>query len=475
MDRPGRDAVATPQDKGDGFRMLAETSSDAILTIDRHLSIQYVNAAAERMYGYEHDELVGRSLTELIPERFRDAHRHGFGRYLQTGERTMQWQGLELFGLRKDGTEFPIEVSFGEFEQGGEQTFTGIIRDVTDRHRAEQRLEAEHAVTRVLAESVTLEEAAEEILDVVGEHLQYDVGALWRVAPSGDVLQCIGTWSAPSSDGSMFAPETMRMQFECGVGLPGRVWETRKPVWIVDLAKDRNFPRLLTAAREGLCSALAIPIQNGADFLGVLELFARRSEEPDRALLQMLDAVGSEIGQFIKRTRAEDERARLLGSERVARAAIERAEQKALFLSKLGGHLATSLHLDRTLRTIADMCAHDIADWCLIYLSDQDHIRLASVAHGPDVDDASGALTRKGFIFKYFPTVALMTIVKPFFFGLIIAWTGCYFGLTTTGGGEGVGKSVTKAMVSSFILILVADFFLTSLLLEFFNLMRGYV
>ncbi len=85
------------------------------------------------------------------------------------------------------------------------------------------------------------------------------------------------------------------------------------------------------------------------------------------------------------------------------------------------------------------------------------------------------SLTKKGFIFKYFPTVALMTIVKPFVFGLIIAWTGCYFGLTTTGGGEGVGKSVTKAMVASFIMILVADFFLTSLLLELFNLLRGYI
>jgi phospholipid/cholesterol/gamma-HCH transport system permease protein len=84
------------------------------------------------------------------------------------------------------------------------------------------------------------------------------------------------------------------------------------------------------------------------------------------------------------------------------------------------------------------------------------------------------SMTRKGFIFHYFPAVLLMSIVKPMTFGLIIALTGCYYGLNTTGGGEGVGLAATRAMVSSFILILVSDYFLTELLLKFFNILRGY-
>jgi phospholipid/cholesterol/gamma-HCH transport system permease protein len=67
-----------------------------------------------------------------------------------------------------------------------------------------------------------------------------------------------------------------------------------------------------------------------------------------------------------------------------------------------------------------------------------------------------------------------MSIVKPMAFGLIIALTGCYHGLNTTGGGEGVGLAATRAMVASFILILVSDYFLTELLLKFFNILRGY-
>ena len=82
------------------------------------------------------------------------------------------------------------------------------------------------------------------------------------------------------------------------------------------------------------------------------------------------------------------------------------------------------------------------------------------------------SLARKDFTFGWFPNILLMSIVKPFVFGIIITLTGCYYGLQTTGGGEGVGRATTKAMVLSFILILISDFFLTQLLLMFYNIVR---
>ncbi|MBX6363942.1 MAG: ABC transporter permease [Gemmatimonadetes bacterium] len=82
------------------------------------------------------------------------------------------------------------------------------------------------------------------------------------------------------------------------------------------------------------------------------------------------------------------------------------------------------------------------------------------------------SLGRKDFFFGFFPAILLMTLVKPIFFGLIITLSGCYYGLNATGGGEGVGRATTKAMVLSFVLILISDFFLTKLLLVAFNLAR---
>lgn len=101
-------------------------------------------------------------------------------------------------------------------------------------------------------------------------------------------------------------------------------------------------------------------------------------------------------------------------------------------------------------------------------------VSIAKNVAPPDVymQGVLSSLARKDFTFGWFPNILLMSIVKPFFFGIIITLTGCYYGLQTTGGGEGVGRATTKAMVLSFILILVSDFFLTQLLLMFYNILR---
>ncbi len=101
-------------------------------------------------------------------------------------------------------------------------------------------------------------------------------------------------------------------------------------------------------------------------------------------------------------------------------------------------------------------------------------VAIAKNVTSPDVymQGVLSSLARKDFAFGWFPNILLMSIVKPFFFGIIITLTGCYYGLQTSGGGEGVGRATTKAMVLSFVLILVSDFFLTQLLLMFYNLIR---
>ena len=91
------------------------------------------------------------------------------------------------------------------------------------------------------------------------------------------------------------------------VGLPGRVWETGRPAWIEDVARDTNFPRAAVAAREGLHGAFGFPIVLGGHVLGMLEFFSRDVREPDQGLLDLLATVGSQIGQFVERKRAENE------------------------------------------------------------------------------------------------------------------------------------------------------------------------
>ena len=122
------------------FRTLAETASDAIITIDQDSNIIYINQAAENIFGYTVAEMLGADLTMLMPEYLRHVHRAGLGRYVETGRKHIGWSAVELPGLHKEGHEVPLELSFGEFTKNERRYFTGIARDITERKRAEEAL-----------------------------------------------------------------------------------------------------------------------------------------------------------------------------------------------------------------------------------------------------------------------------------------------------------------------------------------------
>src|SRR5215204_250462 len=123
------------------YRTLAETASDAIVTIDENSKIIYANEAAEHVFGYRADEMIGEPLTKLMPQRFRSRHEAGLHRYITTDKKHIGWMAVELPGEHKSGAEIPLELSFGEFEKDGKRFFTGIARDITERKVAEAALE----------------------------------------------------------------------------------------------------------------------------------------------------------------------------------------------------------------------------------------------------------------------------------------------------------------------------------------------
>ncbi|WP_418284962.1 PAS domain S-box protein [Halorubrum sp. DTA46] len=113
-------------------------SMDGIVTIDASGTIRFANPAVERLFGYDPNDLVGKPLGRLMPERKRDAYGRGLERFLETDNRSLDWSNVEFSGRHHDGHEIPLSISFGEFEEDGEKRFVGMLRDVTerDRHRA---------------------------------------------------------------------------------------------------------------------------------------------------------------------------------------------------------------------------------------------------------------------------------------------------------------------------------------------------
>jgi PAS domain S-box-containing protein len=233
--------------------------------------------------------------------------------------------------LRPDGTIRVIRAN-GQIVRdpwGTPIRMTGISSDITDRRRAEQRVALQLAVSKVLSESATLEEATPRLAQALVEAVSASFGALWRVDAAANVVRCINVWHRPDIDVKEFEPATSKSAFAPGVGLPGRVWQSRKPLWIPDVTTDANFPRTAAAEAAGLHAAFGAPILSGQTCLGVIEFFTHEIHKPDPELLEVCAGIGSQIGQFIERKQAEDELARL-SAEAVQRATLLEEANKDL-------------------------------------------------------------------------------------------------------------------------------------------------
>ena len=135
------------------YRLVVETASDVVISMDESSTIQFANPATTRIFGYDPAELIGKPLTILMPEFLRKLHEAGFKRYIATGQRHINWQGTELIGRRKNGQEFPVEVSFGELTDNSHRLFTGFIRDISERKQAEEmRKQTQKAIQTTQAE-----------------------------------------------------------------------------------------------------------------------------------------------------------------------------------------------------------------------------------------------------------------------------------------------------------------------------------
>ena len=155
----------------ENYRLLVETAPDAVISIDERGAILFANSATVRIFGHDPTELIGKPLTILMPEFLRKLHEKGFSRYLATGQRHIDWQGTELTALRKNGQEFPVEISFGEVSRDGHKVFTGFIRDISERKQAQQALQMTQIELARISRLTTMGELAASIAHEVNQPL----------------------------------------------------------------------------------------------------------------------------------------------------------------------------------------------------------------------------------------------------------------------------------------------------------------
>lgn len=170
-----RKISAALQENEQRFAAIVHGAMDAIVTIDEKQTILHFNPAAERVFRCEAAQAIGAPLTRFMPERFRDLHRSHVERFGATGvtDRQMGKQ-LDLYGLRADGEEFSLEASISHTLQDGQRLYTVILRDISERRRAQTELERSHSELRQL--SIALRDAQEDERKRIARDLHDDLG-----------------------------------------------------------------------------------------------------------------------------------------------------------------------------------------------------------------------------------------------------------------------------------------------------------
>ena len=295
---------------------ILETVLDAVVVMDRAGVVRAWNGHAQAIFGWSAAEAIGQNLGDLIvPPSFREAHHRGLRRFNEGGVARVLDQRLELTGLRRDGTEVPIELSITLVSRDGREVFVGFLRDISERKQAEAQLAYQLRESRLMLELSELagrgesfDEALVATLDAICELAEWPVGHAFLVADDEPSLRS-ALWSTDArTKAAELIKATGEIDFRPGVGLPGRVLETGKPLWISSVRSDDQF------LRQGLGfeSAFAFPVHSGGRCIAVLEFFSHDTRQPQEHMLLSARAIGAQVGRVHERRHSEELRALLL-------------------------------------------------------------------------------------------------------------------------------------------------------------------
>ncbi|MBC6431582.1 PAS domain S-box protein [Nostoc sp. HG1] len=287
--------------------------ADALFITNNLGKIKKVNRAAQKLFGFNEEELINQPISIIIDDEqvlMQAIHQPSF--YQQN------LQNLELVCRTKTREKRLIAFSCSVIPKKikGLEEIIYIGRDITARQQREQRTSAQYAITRILSESQSVKQVIPQILQSICQNLGWDLGELWTpsqyigTSVQGNslnaVLRCVEIWSSRVISAREFKAITWQTTYTPGVGLPGRIWIRRLPLWIPDITEGGDTRRSQPAAEAGLHAAFGFPILDDSEILGVMVFFSRDVQPKDKELLQMVGSIGSQIAQFIKRKQAED-------------------------------------------------------------------------------------------------------------------------------------------------------------------------
>jgi PAS domain S-box-containing protein len=293
-----RDLDVPPSGTSDEERFFV-LSLDLLATVRFDGYLNRINSAWTHALGWSEEELLARPYAEIL-------HPDDVERTLTEAQRLATQGGetrdFELRCLTADG-EYRW-LSFNVVAAEGLDLLYAVGRDITERRQASQYLATQLRVAEVMAAARPDDVVVPPLLAAIGESMDWIYGELWRVGPD-ELLHVDAVWEQPGTEHENFVALTHEVAFERGIGLPGTVWQRAEPVWVEDVTAGTVFYRGPSAEREGLRTAVGLPVFQRGEVVGVISYFSPDIARPDAGLISMMVTIGARVGEFLRRIDAE--------------------------------------------------------------------------------------------------------------------------------------------------------------------------
>jgi len=368
-------AEVAVQEAEEKFHSISQSASDAIISINRKGLITSWNRGATHIFGYTAEQAMGQKASLLIPQRLRSEYFsaiRNLSRRIQSSK--LSDKTIETFGLKCDGTEFPIEISISRSDRRFHTSYSAIIRDISDRHSILKLQNTRLNVINCFIGQREFKDVIDDVLKAICEGMGWKIGGLWVCSPDKKYLELKNCYSQNLETKKYYASRCHGISFMRGQGLPGRTWDG-ECLWMPAIEGDPRLEDSGFRNKLGVDASLSFSIGKLHEFYGVMEFLNGKVPQPDTRLYHFLSDMGSLLGLYIQRSQAQQQLVALnLELEKHVEARtrdLAKAIDRERFFSAASTELASSLDYKTTIQKIAQLSVPQFADCCIVNMLEE--------------------------------------------------------------------------------------------------------